>query len=913
MPLLPLVASLWRNLLQRERLEQTLSEEVDSYLDMLIGEKMKKGLNPQEARRAALIELGGAEQIKERVREVRMGHQLETLVQDLRYAVRMLRRNFGLTILVVAILALGIGANTAIFTLLNAVIVKPLPVKNPEQLVLFNDSASEGTSLGDPPREKWELFSYSSYEFFRNNTDSFQELCAFRSGESRLNVWMEGSQAGEAAQRAQGHLVSGTFFATLGVSPILGRTLRPEDDVIGASPAAVISYAYWKGRCGGDSSVVNKSVMLNGKPFTIVGVMPQEFFGVRVRRSPDFWLPLAFQPEVEMQESYLNDSNAYWLNIMGRLKPGSDIQQARSGANLALQQFLTGLAGSELTEDRQSTNQASYVDLAYGGRGISGLRSYYSEPLQMLMAVVAVILLIACANVGNLLLSRSVSRRREILIRLSMGATRARLVRQLLTESLLLASLGGSFGVLFSLWGARALATLVAPTSPLDLSPDTAVLGFTIGVSLLSGFIFGLAPALGASRVDLSSGLKEKSAPGGGRLRFGMASALVISQVALSLVMLVGAGLFARSLLELQREDLGFNRDNVLLMDIEPRLAGYKPAELNGLYRQLLDRVGALPGVSAATMASYSPMSGSSRTSNVSVEGYTPEPGENPLVSNMLVGPGYGATLGLPLLLGREIGLQDTAGSRMVAVVNEAFSDYFFPGQNPVGRRFTFGSQLDPENEIEIVGVIGNAKYDSARRGPKPCAYRPILQVQNWSAYSCNLEMRTAGEPLASVPAVRAAIAQVDSKLTVSGVTSLSKQFESALGQERMMAQLVSFFGLLALVLACVGLYGVMAHGVVRRTNEIGIRMALGAQRRDILWMVLYEAISQVLIGVAIGIPLAFAGARLIASMLFGVTGFDPVTISIAVVVLVTTAIVAGYLPARNATRVDPMVALRYE
>ncbi|HYP26744.1 MAG TPA: ABC transporter permease [Blastocatellia bacterium] len=843
-----------------------------------------------------------------------MRHHLEILWQDLRFAIRMLRKNFGQTVLIVIILSLGIGANTAIFTLLNAVIIKPLPVKSPEQLVLFSDSASEGTSIGDPPAEQWRLFSYPSYEYFHNNSDLFQELCAFRSGEARLNVQLEGSQSGEAAQRAQGHLVSGNFFATLGVNALLGRTLTPEDDRPVASPAAVISYGYWKNMCGGDPSVVNKPVMLNGTSFTIVGVMPQEFFGVRVRRSPDFWLPLAFQPQIELQESYLTRSDCYWLNIMGRLKPGVDIQQARAGVNLALQQFLLEQAGSQISEDRQRTTRTAYVDLAYGGRGISGLRSNYSEPLQMLMGVVALILLIACANVGNLLLSKSVSRRREILIRLSMGATRSRLVRQLLTESLMLAALGGLLGVLLAQWGATTLIRLVAPTSPLDISPDITVLGFTAGISLLSGIIFGLAPAIRASRIDLSSGLKEKSAGGGGgRRRFAVASTLVISQIALSLVLLVGAGLFARSLLELQREDIGFNRENVLLMDIDSRLAGYKAAELSGLYQQLLDRVSALPGVQSATLATYSPMSGSSRTSNVSVLGYTSDPGEDLVVSNILVGPSYAETLGLPLILGREIGPQDTPGSRRVAVVNEAFSDYFFKDQNPIGQRFTFGSEFNPANEIEVVGVIGNAKYGSAREKPERAVYRPILQQQDGSAYSCNLEIRTSVDPLALAPEVRSVIAQVDSKLPIANVTSLSKQFDSALGQERLMAQLVSSFGVLALVLACVGLYGVMSHGVLRRTNEIGIRMALGAQRRDIFWLVLHEAMWQVLIGVAVGVPLAFIAARLIASMLFGVTSFDLVTVSVSVAVLVVTGLVSGYLPARKATKVDPMVALRYE
>lgn len=839
---------------------------------------------------------------------------IEETWQDIRFGARMLRKNAAFALVVVVILTLGIGANTAIFTLVNAVILKPLPVANPEELVLFSDTPSEGTSLGDPPSGKWRLFSYPAYRYFREHNDSFQDLCAFRSGEARLSVRLEGEQASAGTARAQGHLVSGNYFAVLGANAVLGRTLTDEDDAAAARPAVVASYGYWRDKLASDTSVIGRSIVLNETAFTLVGVMGPEFFGSRVRRSPDFWLPLAFQPQVELQESYLNNDKAYWLNMMGRLKPGTGIREARASIAVLLQQFLTNQAGAQISDERRQGIQSSYVDLADGSRGISGLRFHYSEPLNMLMAIVALILLIACANVGNLLLSRSFARQREILIRLALGANRARLIRQLLTESVLLSALGGGLGVLFAQWGATALVKLVAPTSPLDIRPDAMVLGFTALVSLLAGILFGLAPALRASRVDITSGLKDKSAgSGGGRLRFGLATTLVVSQVALSLTLLVGAGLFARSLLKLERQDLGFNRNNVLLVDIDPRLGGYKPAGLNSLYQQLLDRLATVPGVQSVSLASYSPMSGNSRTSNISIEGYTPADDEDMVISHLLVGPRYSETLGLPLLVGREIGPQDTPAARKVAVVNEAFAESFFPGQNPIGRRFGFGDDSKKSGDIEIVGVVRDAKYESAREKPVRMVYRPILQEQNASAYMSNLELRTAGDPLLIAAEVRAAIAQVDNKLPIISVTSLGKQLDQSLAQDRLMAHLVSFFGALALVLASVGLYGVMAHAVGRRTSEIGIRMALGAERSSILWMVLREAMMQVGVGVAIGIPLALAAGRLIASMLYGVEATDPLTISIATVVMLSTALVAGYIPAYQATKVDPMIALRYE
>jgi predicted permease len=836
---------------------------------------------------------------------------MESLFSDIRYAVRGILKRPGFTAIAVITLALGIGANTAIFTLVNAVTLKSLPVTRPQELVLFYDGSDEGTSNGDPSSGEWRRFSYDSYRYFVDHDPNYQALSAFRSGESRVSVTSSQSPSGEA-QRASSHLVSGNYFAVLGVNALLGRTLTPSDDQPGAPPAAVLSYGYWKEQWSGDPQIINREIVVNGRAFTVVGVTPPEFFGIRVRRSPDLWVPLVFQPEIEMRESYLKAPRTYWLNLAGRLKPGVKLEQAQASANLLLHQFLTSQAGTKLTDDDRKGIASAYVGLAPGARGISGLRIAYSRALRMLMVIVGLVLLIACANVGNLLLSRTAARKAEISLRLALGASRARLVRQLLTESFLLAVMGGIAGILLAQGGVKVLVTLVAKTSPLDVHPDFSVLAFTAGVAMTAGLLFGTVPALRATKTDLTTAIKEKSSR---TARFGLASALVIAQVGLSMVLLAGAGLFSRSLIKLQEENVGFNRDKVLVVRIDPRLGGYKPTELSALYRQLLDRIRGIPGVQSATVATFSPISGSGRTSSITVRGYTARADEDMDVSDMLVGPDYGATLGVPLILGREIDKRDTPASTKIAVVSQSFAQHFFQGENPVGRRFHFGDENEPERseDLEIVGVVGDVKYDNARTAPAPTAYRPILQVQDADAYSSTLEIRTSSEPTATAPIVRDAIRQVDPKLPLFDVTSLRQQLSGALQQEKLVAELVSFFGLLALLLACVGLYGVMAHGVVRRTKEIGIRMALGAERGRIVWMVMRETILLVLIGIALGVPAALGAAKLVSSQLFGLSPSDPFTLSVAATVLIAVASLAGLLPARKASKVNPLTALHYE
>ena len=838
---------------------------------------------------------------------------METLFKDVRYGLRGLLKRKGFAAIAVLTLALGIGANTAIFTLVNAVMLKSLPVEKPEELVLFSDTTSEGTSLEDTPRTgQWHRFSYASYEYLRDHNQSFQELAALRSGESRLSVRKTDAEA-NAATRASGHLVTGNYFSLLGVRAARGRVLTPDDDKASAVPAAVMSHRYWEQELNSDSSVVGKTLIINGTNFTVVGVTPREFFGARVRRPPDFWLPLSFHPQIELRQSFLTDKEAYWLMLMGRLKPGVNMDQAQASVNHALRQHLTELAGSQLTEERQKGIQNTYVTLADGSGGISGLRVIYSKPLHMLMAIVGMVLLIACANVGSLLLSRAASRKAEISLRMALGATRWRIIRQLLTESMLLAVVGGVCGVLLAQWGVYILVSLVARTSPLDTRPDSGVLAFTAAVSIVAGLLFGLIPALQASRANLSSAMKEKTRTRSGFMRLSLSSLMVVMQVGLSMVLLTGAGLFARSLIKLQNEDVGFDRNNVLLLGIDPRLAGYKPNQLATLYQQLIERLSSLPQVRNVSMATYAPMSGTSRTSSIEITGYTKQPDEDLVVQDILAGPKYAETLGMPLLRGREIEVRDTVAAPRIAVVNSTFAERYFKDQNPIGRTFTFDDDTDGGATIEIVGVVGDIKSDDAREKPEATVYRPILQIPEQGAFSCTIHIRTLSDPTPLTPQVRQMINQIDDKLPIFGVTTLNEQLRDNLNQERLIAQLVSFFGALALMLACIGLYGVMAHGVARRTSEIGIRMALGARGGNIAWMILRETLYLVLAGLVLGVPAALIGARLISTQLFGLSPTDPLTLIGAAIVLAMVAMLAGYLPARRASRINPLHALRYE
>jgi predicted permease len=605
----------------------------------------------------------------------------------------------------------------------------------------------------------------------------------------------------------------------------------------------------------------------------------------------------------------------YWLNLMGRLKPGVTAEIAQANLNTQLHQYYTAQAGSRITPERQRQIQSAHIQLKPGARGISVLRFAYSEPLHVLMAVVALVLLIACANVATLMLARASARRQELFVRLALGARRSRLVRQLLTESVLLALFGALAGAVLAGWGVHLLVAMLPLASVVEVKPDLLVLGFTLAVSVLTGVLFGLMPALRSSKMGLTGGAAARSSASSGGSTFKPAYTLVVLQVALSSVLLVGAALLTHSLLDLERQDLGFNSENVLLVSTGFRLAGVPPAELLPLYRQIQERLNSLPGATSASMARFSPISGGISSNNFSLAGYEPPAEKAMNVYKLEVGPGFFETLGVPLLLGHPFGPQDTPASPFVAVVNETFVQEYLPNQNPIGRRMSIGSPFKAPG-AEIIGVVADSKYYNLREKPKPMAFFSLWQAgadKHLDAYAGELMIRTSRDPSGAIAEVRRVLIETDSRLPILGAQTLHDQIYESLNQERMITKSCSFFGLLALVLACIGLYGTMAYSVARRTNEIGIRMALGAQRSRVLWLFLRDSVALVALGLTLGLPLAMSTTRWIKSLLFGLPPVDWLAFGGTLVLMVAVSGLASYLPARRATKVDPMVALRYE
>jgi predicted permease len=837
---------------------------------------------------------------------------LEATLTDLRYGFRLLARTPGFTAVAVLSLALGIGANAAIFTLIDAVLLRALPVRNPQELVSLN--------IAEPSEHRFSrwtdgssdtAFPYKAFQEMRAHNQVFSNLFAFKST-GRLNAQVNG-----AAELARGQLVTPDYFRALGVRLILGRDFAEDDDRAGAEPVAIISYGYWQRRFGADPSVMGRRIVINGVSLTIIGVTMLEFFGLQAGSALDVSMPFAVQPRVlpnlaEPGVSLFSAADHWWVEIMGRLKPGITVEQARANLDAIFRQsVMDGIPPTKADKDLV----LPAIQVAAGGRGLNSLRSQFSKPLFILMAVVGVVLLIACANIANLLLARATARQKEIGVRLSMGATRARLVRQLLIESLLLASLGGLAGLAFAYWGSNILVAMMARGNypiVLDLRPDMRVLAFTAAACLLTGLLFGLAPALRAARVDLAPVLKQSASNlGSGHQRMRLTRSLVVSQIALSLVLLFGAGLFVRTLVNLQTQNVGFTRDHLLLFGIAPREAGYQGARYANLCREIQARVAGLPGVKSATSSLHLLLSGSMRGNGITVPGYTPAPKENMSVQVLPVGTDFLSTMGITLLRGRDLTAHDDENAPKVGLINQTMARKYWAGREPVGQHFKMGKL-----NLEIVGVVQDAKYTSLRRETSPVVYHPYVQDMD-SMPHMHFEVRTAGDASALIPAVRQAVRSIDSSLPLFDVLTQTQQIDELLLQERLFAKLTGFFGALALILVCVGLYGIMSYAVARRTNEIGIRVALGAQRGNILGMVLREILLLVGTGVVLGIAGSFAAARVaeatVSGLLFGLKINDATVIVFAAVVLVAVAILAGWVPARRASRVDPMVALRYE
>lgn len=911
---------------RRPSKEEELREELRFHLEEEAEERHAQGLTDDEARLSARRELGNLTLVAENTRAAWGWTLLEQLGQDLRYAFRTMAANRLFTLLAVASLALGIGANTAIFSFMDAILLRSLPVADPDSLVVLNWHAK--TERGDfvmhsMSGNDWEdssgvtagIFPYPAYEMFRKNDSVFSSVFAhLHFWETRkINLAIKG-QAGTA----EGWTVSGDYFRGLGVHPASGRLIDSGDDRPGAPAVAVVSYAFSESRFGGAANTAGQPVEINNLPFTVVGVTPPEFFGVDPQEAPDVYLPIhtselfgaghqfGFRPA-----AYL-DRNFYWVQVMGRLRPGVSVAQAQSALGPAFHQWVASTAN-----DKELANLPELV-VAPGAGGLATLRRQYSKPLFVLLTMVALILALTCANVANLLLARAAARRREIALRMSVGAGRFRIVRQLLTESVLLASLGGALGILFAIWGIRFLTLLLASGQAnftLHAELNWHVLGVVAALSLLTGVLFGLAPALQATRVDVMPALKEartgQPVAWHSFRRVNLSHVLVVAQIGISLLMLVAAGLFVRTLSNLQSIDLGFNRENVLLFQLDARKAGHKDPEISNFYGELRKRFSAIPGVRDASLSEESLIeAGEGLPLGVS--------GEPPNRHNRIltVGPAFFKTMQIPILAGRDFEERDGPSSPAVVVINEVFAKINFGNRNPLGRHLILQgvgkAEGTVERDMEIVGISKNANYGGLKEDIPPVAYFPYNQgfpLPDAMVYA----LRTSGDPLRFVNAVRETVRQADARVPVSEIRSQTQDIDRTITQEITFAKLCSGFAILALLIACVGLYGTVSYNVARRTGEIGIRMALGAQRRAVVWMVLRDVCVLAAVGLAISVPTALATSKLVKSLLFGMKPNDPLSLTLAVAILLSAALLAGYVPARKASRIDPMIALRHE
>jgi predicted permease len=879
----------WMNRSLRAR---DLAGELETHRSLPQARFEERGFSAAEAAEASHRALGNMTLAREDARDVWAVRWLDGLIRDVRHGIRLLRRNPGFTLAAVLSLSLGIGANTAIFSLIDAVVLQALPVEKPEQLVVLERVNTRG--------ERSNL-SYQLFDSLRTSDLVFSGAFAALDGTYRVEVDGRGTLADGDAVRVQA--VSGEYFQVLGVQTTIGRPLTPEDDRVDRSePVAVISHGFWQRRFRGDASVIGRRLTLKHEPVTIVGVAPVGFFGESVGRVPDLWVPLTLQPKLDPPD-LLNDPRVGWLRVMARLQPEMSLTQAQAAMRARLQ----GLK-ADAGPLGQALRQVSEISVEPGRRGLADTRARFSQQLWILMAVVGVVLLIACANVANLLLVRSAARRQETAIRLAIGAGRGRLVRQFLTESALLAFLSGSVGVLLAWWGSQVLLVLASDgSSPLaiDVTPNVRILAFTFTVSLVTVLLFGLAPASAATRQDTHGALKTASK----RSRLTLPRVLIAVQIGLSLLLLTGAGLLLQTLKNLRTVDLGFAADEIVQVAMNPRPAGYSREQLPDLYRRLLARFESVPGIRSTSMATSGFGGGTSRTCCIAIQGHIPLQGEEREVRTTTITPDYFRTMGVPLLNGRAFSATDidpaASESPKVAIINEAMARQYFGSVAVVGRRFGWGDSPRATYNTEVVGVARNALYGDLRQGPRPLIYYP-------TAGGRYLIVR-AGLPVSAIAGlVGREIHAVDPNLDAN-VQTVPQIRDRALVLERMLARLSGFFSIAALLLAGIGLYGVMAYGVARRTKEIGIRVALGAQRHSVVQQVFSETLGLVVVGILFGAAAALMATRLLTSTLFGVTPSDPLTLGLAMLVLIVVAALAGVVPARRAARVEPSVALRHE
>lgn len=898
------ILQLWRRLLfylRRDQFDRELAEEMQFHLEMKMQDNLQTGMTQGEARSAAQRQFGNQTLLQEVSREMWGIRSIETLLQDLRYGVRMLLKHKGFTLVAVLSLALGIGANTAIFSLIDAVLLKLLPVERPNELYFVQNVGPRRPDGSAPP--------YPCFERFRQQSTSFSGLAAFNAVNLKLRI-------DDQLEESRGQRVSGNYFSLLGVNPVLGRILSPSDDTVpgqgGADGlVAVISYNYWTQRFGQNPEVIGRVLQWDNKPVTIIGVIQPEFYGLVPGQEFDIYLTMmACDPRMIAEKS------SWWFQVVGRLNPGTTTEQARLELDPIFQTYM-----DELDFSAESRREAfNRIDVRPASQGLNTLRRQFSRPLQALMVIVALVLLIACVNVANLLLARATSRRREFAVRLALGAGRFRLMRQMFTESLLLVFLSAVLGLVFARWGSAFLVKFVATGQGqhgqlfLNLPLDYRVLLFTIAVALFTGLLFGLAPAMQATRIDPNHALKDNSGTST-RSGSGFGKLLIVAQVALSLLLLVGAGLFVRTLYNLKNMDAGFRTEGVLTMKVALPQAIYQGPHLINLWRDVLARVEHLPGVNNTSLCALSPLDGSDRSVRVDVEGFTPDAESDKDIRLNQISPDYCRTFGVNVLQGRTFTDADSENAPRVALINEASAHFYFGDRNPIGAQIRFtanpkaGNQLPP---YEIIGVVKDLRYQNLRETDTRLIYLPIAQPRD-RLERLTLAVQSDGRPGELTNAIRNEIRAAGSDILLTDITTLNQQVDQSLVQERLVATLSLFFGALALLLACIGLYGVMSYDVALRTREIGIRMALGADAFGVVRFILRETLRWIAVGLALGLASAFVVTRWIESLLFELKPNDPLTIGLALLVLLTVAAIAGYLPARRAVRIDPLVSLRHE
>jgi len=910
--------------------EYQLDDELQFHLEQEAAERRTAGMSDQEASRAARRDLGNLGLVREYTRSAWSWNLVEQFMQDVRYGVRTLRANPAFTSLAALSLALGIGANTAIYSFMDALLLRSLPVANPSSLVVLKWHVAKetddfvlhsisGQMHDDSAGAISPVFPFPAFESLRKSNQVLSHLFAYRPAK-KLTVLVQGR-----AEVVPGEYVSGGFFEGLGVVPSAGRLIASYDDRAGAQPMIVLSHNFAEERFGDIARAVDKQVMINNIPFTVIGVAPPEFFGIDPGKAPRLYLPLhadlLLDPERAGSPGRYQDEHYYWNEMMGRLRPGVTRAQAESELASRFHAWVDTTAS-----DRERQNLPQLI-LQSGSTGLDNLRRNFSEPFTILLAMVGLILAIACANIANLLLARATARAREMAIRLSMGAGRWRVIRQLLTESVLLALIGGAAGILLAIWGIRLLgAALGTAGDPFPLRPElnAGVLAVSLLLTLSTGVLFGLAPALRATRIDPMPVLRENRTGSHSRALFGLSFGrlLVISEMAICLLLLVVAGLFVRTLSNLHSLDVGFQRANVLLFKVNAHQAGYRSAEMLAYYKNLGQHLSLIPGVRSVSTAN-SPLIGDGAWGWPVVPLGQEKPKNAPTGhgsgasrdSTRVLGAGAGffSTMGIPILSGREFDQRDHAGSPPVAIVNEAWTKVNLNGLNPVGRQVTSFGLNDKPHQIQIIGLAKNARYDNLTGDFPAVVYMPFEQNLDVPFDEMTFFLRTTADPLAVAGAVREIVQQLDPRIPVAGLTTQVAQIDREIVPETLFARLCSGFAILALAIACVGLYGTTSYAVARRTSEIGIRMALGAQRGTVVWMVLRDVLLLAVAGLAISLPAAFGASKLVASLLFGVKPGDPAAMALAAAILLAAAVAAGYLPAWKASRIDPMTAVRHE